>query len=169
MHVCRAIAQGIMKERTKTKKNRHVLLNGRSLHPGVRRSIRGAAESWEWLNQSVSVRFPALKDESVHPSDLRPSQTVGTNPEEAGDTLSAAVQLPSHLCDNMHNVWHESRLYCSTAWTQRPNAAVDLCALAELQRRLGRDGKTPECPRNGPSIKCAARNPLIGKVIDLHS
>lgn len=32
VHVCRAIAQGTIKERTKTKKNRHVLLNGRALH-----------------------------------------------------------------------------------------------------------------------------------------
>jgi|GEM_PF-4625855 len=31
-HVCRAVAQGVIKERTKTKKNRHVLLNGRALH-----------------------------------------------------------------------------------------------------------------------------------------
>jgi len=32
VHVCRAIAQGVIKERTKTKKNRHVLLNDRALH-----------------------------------------------------------------------------------------------------------------------------------------
>lgn len=31
-HVCRAVAQGVIKERTKTKKNRHVLLNARALH-----------------------------------------------------------------------------------------------------------------------------------------
>src|SRR5471032_1533325 len=31
-HVCRAIAQGVIKERTKTKKNRYVLLNDRALH-----------------------------------------------------------------------------------------------------------------------------------------
>lgn len=32
VHVCRAIAQGVIKERTKTKKNRYVLLNDRALH-----------------------------------------------------------------------------------------------------------------------------------------
>ena len=32
VHVCRAIAQGMIKERTKTKKNRYVLLNDRALH-----------------------------------------------------------------------------------------------------------------------------------------
>ncbi len=32
VHVCRAIAQGEIKERTKTKKNRYVLLNDRALH-----------------------------------------------------------------------------------------------------------------------------------------
>jgi integrase len=29
--------------------------------------------------------------------------------------------------------------------------------------------KLQNAPKNGPSAKCAARNPLIGKVIDLHS
>jgi integrase len=32
VHVCRAIAQGSIKERTKTKKNRYVLLNDRAIH-----------------------------------------------------------------------------------------------------------------------------------------
>jgi integrase len=32
-----------------------------------------------------------------------------------------------------------------------------------------REENASKCPNNGPSAKCAARNPLIGKAIDLHS
>lgn len=65
---------------------------------------------------------------------------------EAEDPLSPAVQLPSYLCDNTHNVWHESRLYCPTAWTQRPDAALDLCPLVEPSGDWGEMDKLQNAP-----------------------
>jgi hypothetical protein len=61
-------------------------------------------------NIEEASAFPGLS--RMSPPQIDPVlHKPGPNLEEACDTLSPTVQLPSHLCDNMRNVWHESRLF----------------------------------------------------------
>lgn len=109
--------------------------------PSGSKSRRRSGRFWIWAPErdlTQENQPPGRPSTSASPRDRHKQWEAGAR--EAEDPLSPAVQLPSYLCDNMRNVWHESRLYCPTAWTQRPDAALDLCPLVELKRRLGRDG-----------------------------
>ena len=113
---------------------------------------------WHRQDQNHALRVPAFEEQRVHQTDLGPAQTMEASSEGASDALSAAVQLPSYLCDNMLNVQHEPRIHRSATWPQRPNVADDVCALAQLKLRLGGAGKAPDWYQNGIRQKRPALN-----------
>ena len=136
---------------------------------GVRPPVRRATCKRRRPGKDHSPGVPAVEEQRVHQTDLRSAQPVGAGTPGTGDALSTTVQLPSYLCDNMLNVQHEPRIHRSAAWPQCPKVADDVCALAQLKLRLGGAGKAPDWYQIGIRQKKTSSNPLIGKVIDLHS
>lgn len=134
-----------VEERRKTGRDRFVLLNDRAL-----RAIQFAREyaarrshGKRAVTETPFVFPPSENGEYVRQaSDLHKQRVPVLN--EMGDQTSPPVQLPPHLCDNMLNVRPQSRIYCPTAGSQRSNAAVDVCPLAQLKLRLERAGKTQD-------------------------
>ena len=116
------------------------------------------------VTQRTCTACAGVRPPVRHAPCIRRRQAPGT-----GDALSTTVQLPSYLCDNMLNVQHEPRIHRSAAWPQCPKVADDVCALAQLKLRLGGAGKAPDWYQIGIRQKKTSSNPLIGKVIDLHS
>lgn len=69
----------------------------------------GIARCWKRLSSSP------VEERSIRPADVRPAQAMGSYTESVEYPSSPAIQLSSHLCDNMHYVWHEPRLHLPAA------------------------------------------------------
>ena len=78
------------------------------LHESLER-LQRLARCWKRLSSSP------VEERSIRPADVRPAQAMGSYTESVEYPSSPAIQLSSHLCDNMHYVWHEPRLHLPAA------------------------------------------------------
>ena len=105
----------------------------------------GIARCWKRLSSSP------VEERSIRPADVRPAQAMGSYTESVEYPSSPAIQLSSHLCDNMQYVWHEPRLHFPAARPSCADAALDLCALDQPKLGLERIGRAPDWSQIGPS------------------
>ena len=87
----------------------------------ARKELRRAPHKWKGTGHRNAARVPAAGERRARSADLEPASPVATGAEGLGNSLPAAIQLPSYLCDNARNVRPQPRIYRPTARAQRAN------------------------------------------------